>query len=65
MPNVKMIPEKLLLLFIFVGQCDALYKQPLTFAEYKKPHPLPEAKAGKSYVNDMGKRVYEPKDSAA
>ncbi|HXB40038.1 MAG TPA: serine hydrolase [Bacteroidia bacterium] len=41
---------------------DALYKQPLTFAEYNKPHPLPVAKAGKAYVNDLGKRVYEPKD---
>lgn len=41
---------------------DALYKQPLTFAEYNKPYPLPEAKAGRAYVNDAGKRVYEPKD---
>lgn len=41
---------------------DILYKQPLTFADYNKPYPLPEAKAGKAYVNDAGKRVYEPKD---
>jgi hypothetical protein len=41
---------------------DALYKQPLTFADYNKPYPLPEAKAGKAYVNEFGKRVYEPKD---
>ncbi len=41
---------------------DALYKQPLTFATYNKPYPLLEAKAGKAYVNDLGKRVYEPKD---
>lgn len=41
---------------------DALYKQPLTFAAYNKTHPLPEAKVGKAYINDNGRRVYQPKD---
>ena len=41
---------------------DALYKQPLTYSTYNKPHPLSKAKAGRAYVNDAGKRVYEPKD---
>jgi len=41
---------------------ETLYKQPLTFAEYNKPYPLPQAKAGRAHVNDFGKRVYEPKD---
>jgi hypothetical protein len=41
---------------------DALYKQPLTYSAYNKPYPLPEAKAGKAFVNDAGKRVYTPKD---
>lgn len=41
---------------------EKIYDQPLTFANYDKPHPLPEAKAGKAYVNELGKRVYQPKD---
>lgn len=41
---------------------DKLYDQPLTFGTYNKAYPLAEAKAGKAYVNDLGKRVYEPKD---
>ncbi|HWY38743.1 MAG TPA: serine hydrolase, partial [Bacteroidia bacterium] len=41
---------------------DTLYKQPLQFFTYNKPHPLPSALAGKAHINDAGKRVYEPKD---
>lgn len=41
---------------------DTLYKQPLTFYTYNKPHPLPKAKAGKAHTNESGKRVYQPKD---
>jgi hypothetical protein len=41
---------------------EALYKQPLTFAQYNKPYPLAGAKVGKAHVNEFGKRVYTPKD---
>ncbi|MEO8760321.1 MAG: serine hydrolase [Bacteroidia bacterium] len=41
---------------------DTLYKQPLTFYTYSKPHPLANAKAGKAHNNEFGKRIYQPKD---
>jgi beta-lactamase family protein len=41
---------------------DTLYKQPLTFYTYNKPNPLPKAKAGKGHTNEVGKRIYQPKD---
>ncbi len=41
---------------------DTLYKQPLTFYTYNKPHPLPKPKAGKGHTNEVGKRIYQPKD---
>ncbi|MBS1647134.1 MAG: serine hydrolase [Bacteroidetes bacterium] len=41
---------------------DTLYKQALTFYTYNKPHPLKIAKAGKAHTNELGKRIYTPKD---
>ncbi len=41
---------------------EALYKQELTFSSYSKSYPLPSAKAGKAYVNEAGRRIYQPKD---
>jgi hypothetical protein len=41
---------------------DILYDQPLTFSTSNKPYPLISAKAGRAYINDLGKRVYQPKD---
>ena len=41
---------------------DTLCYQPLTFYTYNKPHPLPNAKAGKAHTNEFGKRIYQPKD---
>jgi hypothetical protein len=41
---------------------DTLYKQPLTFYTYNKPHPLVNAKAGKAHTNEIGRRIYQPKD---
>lgn len=41
---------------------EELYNQPITFANYNKPHPLPVAKVGRAHVNEAGKRVYAPKD---
>ena len=41
---------------------DTLYRQPLTFFTYSKPHPLGVAKAGKAHTNESGKRIYKPKN---
>jgi hypothetical protein len=41
---------------------DTLCYQPLAFYTYNKPHPLPNAKAGKAHTNEFGKRIYTPKD---
>ena len=41
---------------------EELYSQPLTFAKYSEPYPLPQAKAGKAHTDDNGKRISGPKD---
>lgn len=41
---------------------DTIYKQPLTFPDYKKTHPIDNSKVGKQYVGLDGKRNAGPKD---
>jgi hypothetical protein len=48
--------------YLLSGKGDTLYKQPLTFCTYNKPHPLINAKAGKAHTNEFGRRIYTPKD---
>lgn len=43
---------------------DTMYKQPLTFSEYKKTHPVDNSKVGQQYVDGEGKRRAGPKDFA-
>ncbi len=47
----------------FLGEKnDTIYKQPLTFSEYKKTHPIENSKVGKQYVDVEGIRQPGPKD---
>lgn len=39
-----------------------IYAQPLTYAAYNEPFPLPETKIGRAHVNEAGARVSGPKD---
>ncbi|MGZ4041132.1 MAG: serine hydrolase, partial [Bacteroidia bacterium] len=48
--------------FFISPKGDTLYKQPLTYATYSKPHPLSRAQAGRAHINDAGRREYTPKD---
>ena len=47
----------------FLGEKnDTIYRQPLTFPDYKKTHPIDNSKVGKQYVGLDGKRNPGPKD---
>jgi hypothetical protein len=41
---------------------DTLYKQPLTFSDYKKAHPIEDSKVGQQHVDADGKKFPGPKD---
>lgn len=41
---------------------DTVYKQPLTFSQYKKTHPIEDSKVGKQHTVTNGKREPGPKD---
>ena len=51
--------------YFLSDKADTLYKQGLTFFAYNKQHPLPYAKAGKAHTNEVGRRIYQPKDFSA
>ena len=49
----------------FIGKNnDTIYKQPLTFSEYKKTHPIEDSKVGRQYNDATGKKNPGPKDFA-
>lgn len=48
--------------FFLSQKGDTLYKQPLMYPTYVKPHPLTRAQAGRAHINDAGRREYTPKD---
>jgi hypothetical protein len=43
---------------------DTIYKQPLTFSDYKKTHPIDNSKVGQRHVDIDGKKIPGPKDFA-
>lgn len=47
----------------FLGENkDTIHKQPLTFSDYKKAHPIEDSKVGQQHVDAEGKRHRGPKD---
>jgi len=49
----------------FLGEKnDTLYKQTLTFSDYKKTHPIEDSKVGQRHVDAEGKKIPGPKNFA-
>lgn len=49
----------------FLGEKnDTIFKQPLTFSDYRKAHPIDNSKVGQRHVDADGKKIPGPKDFA-